>query len=364
MMKRLCTSSASAALALAVLALGSARGDGVKVSAVGGAVMLPDNQTLVVSLAADATLLYIDTAGEKESKRVQVEFQPAALAAQGDKLFAAAKGTSTVHVCDAASGKELKIVKLPGEPILALACHPSKGLVYASNQSCEVFSIDPEQGTATKTKAKGQMLAVDPVDGGFVYSGVQKPIRDVLVLQQAGAGQITVSFAKADARAVMLKSAVDDQDLKPTAANDNAALNGRWLAVSPDGKQVAMAGGGGWHSKTDAKFHYVVAVFDASDLQGMNGQVETGPYPAAVAFHPVLPLGVALASDLTVFSTKSFAKKESFKPQKGGAAAYLGFGAKGTKVVYLPAGDDALVQFFPLQLTDQDRETLNQAFSK
>jgi len=354
----------SAAVALVALAAGLTRGEDVKLASVGGAVMLPDGQTLVLALTPDATLLYVDTLAEKVSQRVEVDFQPAALAAQGDKLFVAAKGTSTIHVCDAAGGKELRNVKLPGEPVLALACHPAKGLLYATNQNSEVFSIDGEQGTATKTKAKGQMLAIDAVDGSFVYTGVQKPIRDVLVFRKGAGGEVTVSFAKADVRAVMLKYAVDDQDLKPVAANDNAALNGKWLAVSPDGKQAAMAGGGGWHSMTDPHFHYVIAVFDASDLQGMNGQVDTGPYPAAVAFHPVLPVGVAYASDLTVFSAKSFAKKDSFKTQKGGAPAFLGFGAKGTKVVFVAAGDNSSVQFFPLQLTEKDQDALKQAYQK
>src|SRR5262249_54956838 len=161
----------------------------------------------------------VDTAAEKEAKRVELDFQPAALAAQGDKLFVAGKGAAAVHVCDAVTGKELRSVKLPGEPVIALACHPSKGLLYAANESCEVFSIDPEQGTATKTQAKGQMLAIDAADGGFIYTGVQKPIHDVVVLQQAAGGRINVSLARANVRAVMLKYAVDDQDLKLAAAN-------------------------------------------------------------------------------------------------------------------------------------------------
>ncbi len=363
-MKRCRPLTVAPILLLAALAYGPARGEAVKVPPVGGAALLPDGQTLVLSAPNDAALVYIDTAAEKEAKRVEVDFKPAALAVQGDKLFAAAQGTAAVHVLDAATGKEVRSVKLPGEPVLALACHPAKGLLYASNQNCAVYSIDPDKGTATLTKAKGQMLAVDPSDGGVLFTGVQKPIRDVMVLQKGAGGQVTVSFAKAGVRAVMLKYAADDQDLKLVAANDNAALNGKWLAVSPDGKQAAMAGGGGWHSMTDPRYHYVVAVFDASDLQTMNGQVDTGPYPSGVAFHPVLPLGVASASELIVFSAKSLAKKDSFKPEKGGSPAFLGFGARGTKVVFAAAGDEASVQFFPLQLTEKDQDALNQAYSK
>ncbi len=41
----------------------------------------------------------------------------------------------------------------------------------------------------------------------------------------------------------MLKFAVDGTDLKLVAYQDNAAINGRGLALSPDGKRIAMAGG-------------------------------------------------------------------------------------------------------------------------
>ena len=71
-----------------------------------------------------------------------------------DQLFAVAKGSAVVHVLEAASGKEVKQIRVPGEPLQSLACHPRKGqLLYGANLNDEVYAIDTEKETATKTKA-------------------------------------------------------------------------------------------------------------------------------------------------------------------------------------------------------------------
>jgi hypothetical protein len=81
----------------------------------------------LLSLTAEGKLGFFDTAADKEVKQVEVDFKPTVLARQGDQLFAVAKGTAIVHVLEAASGKEVKQIRVPGEPIQALACHPGKG---------------------------------------------------------------------------------------------------------------------------------------------------------------------------------------------------------------------------------------------
>ena len=374
-MKNYCCSRWAAA-AIVVAAASFVRADSsIKVAGVGGAVLLSDNQTLVVSITPEATLLYFDTAAEKELKRVELDFKPTALALQGDKLFAGAAGASAVHVLNPDTGKEVKVIKIPGEPIQELACHPEKGLLYATTTGSVILGFDLEKGLTYKTPVKGQMLAVDPVDGNFVYAGIQKPIKDTLVFEEHGS-RTTLSMRKANERALLLKYAVHGKNLKLVAVNDNAAINGRRIALSPDGKLIAMAGGGGWQSKSYRKRVYGVPVFETSNMVTQAGLVETGPYPGGVAFHPVLKLGVAYHApqpEVIVFSTKSFAKKESLKLPKSGdpiaSLAYLGFGAKGTKVVYaLAAGPGpngaALLGVASLKLKDEDLETLKKAYSK
>src|SRR5438105_7682078 len=75
--------------------------------AMGGGAVSPDNTTLVVSLTNKTELVYFDTQAGKETKRVQVEFQPTQLVWHDTILFAAQKGSGLVHILDAASGKEL-----------------------------------------------------------------------------------------------------------------------------------------------------------------------------------------------------------------------------------------------------------------
>src|SRR5262245_56047765 len=132
---------------------------------VGGIVMASDHQTMILSLPSQGKLVYFDTVGEKELKSVEVDFQPTALAIQGKKLFATAKGTAKIFVLDADTANVIREIALPGEPIGRMDCHLAKGLLYAVNLNNEVYSIDPDKGTHQKTAAKGQMFVVDPSDG-------------------------------------------------------------------------------------------------------------------------------------------------------------------------------------------------------
>jgi hypothetical protein len=376
-----------AVLAVVLVSAGIVRADtSFTVPPIAAGIMLPDNQTFVVSVPTKGMLIYFDTLADKETKRIDVDFQPAFLAAQGKKLFASAKGAATVYALDAETGKELKTIKVPGEPVSALACHPSKGYLYSVNTNNEVYSIDTEKAEATKTAAKGQLIAVDPNDGTLVYTGIQKPIRDQLVFRERAGKEVTVTFEQANLRALMLKYKADAKELKLEAANNNAAVNGKAMAVSGDGKQIAMAGGGGWRSTTDPKANYAIAAFDTSDMSSLLGQIETGAYPDGIAFHPVLRLGAAyhtgLAEEILVFNTKSYVTKDTLAFKKkairtGPSGPILTFCGQGTKVIIatiplvLPKGIPAEkgegqteMQFIPLTLTDADKEQLKKAYEK
>jgi hypothetical protein len=379
-MKRL--RSVAAVLTLVVLpgSFGATRAQtSFTVESIGGMVVLPDGQTLVVSVPSKGTLVYYDTDAEKETKTVELDFKPAALVVHGEKLFVSTKGAATVHILEADTGKEISKIKLPGEPVKAMACHPSKGWVYAVNSTNDVIAIDPEKEKAVKTRAKGQLVAIDG-EGKFLYTGIQEPIQDVVVIERANGGRTRISLATTNERALMLKYAVDADKLKLVAANDNAAINGRNLAVSPDGKLVAMAGGGGWQSKKDPKRNYTVAVFDTADMKDPAGQVDTDAYPSAVAFHPVLGIGAVYRDDITsggeliIFNSTSCARKTVFNVKRKHCSALLGFGGKGTKVICatidehpdtgLNKSKDQVIEIFPLELTDKDKEALKKEYPK
>ena len=343
-----------------------------KMGPIGGAVMTPDNKTLIVSITTEAKLAFFDTVNDKEIKKVEMDYQPTVLAIQGKKLIVATKGSPILRVLELDTLKEIKAIKLPGEGVQSIACHPEKGLVYAVNLQHEVFAVDLVAGTGKKTAAKGQLIAVDSVDGKSVYTGIQEPMREQLVFQERG-GRVMVSLMKANQNALMLKYSVNGSDLKLVGLNDNAASNGRGMGLSSDGKLIAMAGGGGWRSKTDPKVTYAVAVFDTTDMKTIVGLVETGAYPGAVSFHPVLKIGAAYQAnpnepELHIFNKKSCAVKEKFKMEKdnSGGTAVLMFGGQGTKVICGSVGlrnnKEAVLEFFPLTLTDSDKEALKAAY--
>ncbi|MBP3957226.1 hypothetical protein J8F10_18345 [Gemmata sp. G18] len=339
-----------------------------------GGVMLADAKTLVVSIPSKATLVYYDTIAEKELKRVELDFKPTFMAVQGDKLFVATDGSAKIHVLDGATAKELKEIAVPGEPVQALGCHPTKGLLYAVNFQNQVYAIDSDKGSVDKTGATGQYIAVDPSDGKTVYFGIQKPIRNVLVMEEGPGKSVKISLATANIRAVILKYAVADKDLKLIGVNDNASVNGTSLAVSSDGKQVVLAGAGGWRSKVDPRSVPGVAVFDTKDMETRLGQTESpGGGPQGVAFHPNLNLGVTLCVDakgkLLTFSTKSFVSKDTYDVRDGSHPCVLTFGAKGTKIIYgsmpgVGGPKESTIEFFPLKLSDAEKEILQKAYPK
>src|SRR5262249_22405015 len=135
----------------------------------GGFVLTPDLVTLILSQPAQAQLLYIDTVDERITKRVDLDFQPTALALQGDTLFAAAKGSALIYALDAKTGAVKKRLNSGGEAIRQLACHPQRGRLYATSNDNSVYSINPATGDVVKTVARGDFLAVDQVSGGSVY---------------------------------------------------------------------------------------------------------------------------------------------------------------------------------------------------
>ena len=283
--------SAVPALAQVDVKLDETNSTTLPLPAPGGWVLSPDGETLIVSSPKTAEIIYIDTSKEKEVKRVKVKFQPAALALRGSSLYAVAKGSSLLYVLDAQTGQSKKQVRVPGEKLAQLACHPTTGPLFATNDQFEVLAVNTETGKLEKTEAQGNFLAVAP-KGDFLYTGTQKPIKDVLVLSRGPRHSVKVGVAKTNINSTIVKYSLKAEKMEPVAMKGNAAINGRALAVSPDGQKIAMVGAGGMQGK-DGKRVYAIAVFDTSDLETELGQVETGAYPANLSFHPVLDIGVA-----------------------------------------------------------------------
>ena len=383
--------SAMPALAQVDVKLDETNSTKLPLPAPGGWLLSPDGETLIVSSPKTAEIIYIDTSKEKEIKRVKVNFQPAALALRGSSLYAVAKGSSLLYVLDAQTGQSKEQIRVPGETLVQLACHPSAGPLFATNDQFEVLALKMGTSKLEKTEAQGNFLAVAP-KGDFLYTGTQKPIKEVLVLSRGQRNSVNVGVAKTNINSTIVKYSLKAEKMELVAMKGNAAINGRALAVSPDGQKIALVGAGGMQGKS-GKRAYAIAVYDTSDLETQLGQVETGAYPSDVSFHPVLDIGVAEKfggdRELLLFDARSFAviKTMAFKTRGGAAseAGLLTFGGRGTKLIYYPPGSPAAsrnspgrvgsrarsgsgqdqqgqLYLIPLELTDDQKAELARAF--
>jgi Tfp pilus assembly protein PilF len=317
----------------------------------GGFVTLANLKTLIVSIPSKSELVTYDTtpAKTKETKRAKLDFKPGRLAIQGKVLLALAAGGAELRVLDLESGKTLKTIAVPGEPVVDLACHASKGFVYVSNAKDEVFTVDLKSGAVGKTGAQGRWLAVDP-KGAALFTGTTPP---------AGKGP---------ERSVLRKYLIKGKELGFAASNKNAAIRGCSLHLSPDGKAVFMAGAGGWCAEgVEPKDNDIISVFSADDLVTSIGQLELGGRPDCAAFHPVLDVCSAVRADneLLQFNSKSFvrADRTNLQGETNDDPGFIGFAAHGEKVVCYRPGCSRLY-VLTLVLTPDDRKALDKAYGK
>jgi hypothetical protein len=373
----------------------------IALSTPGGWVMSADGETLIVSSPSKAELIFINTSEGTVTKKFKVDFQPGPLALHGTALCAIGKGSSLVYVLDPTTGKVRKTIKVPDSKPIRLACHPSKGPLFVSTDSYAVLTINAETGRVSSTPAQGNFLAVDPASGEYLYTGTQKPIQQMLVLRRGPGNSVRANVSRTNQNSFLAKYAIQSKGLKPLEMNPDAVVNGRELAVSPDGKRVAIVGGGGVQGD-NGKRVYAIPFYDTADLDSQLGQVETGAYPTNVSFHAVLDLGVAEKSngELILFNTRSLTTLKTIPPPpRSGTsteAILLTFAGRGTKLAYYrngtgsgtdvgrparaprargrvkapapapPAAADSKEQgqlsLIPLELTDEDRAELAKAY--
>jgi hypothetical protein len=346
-----------------------------QVPTLGDLVMLPDAKTLVVSVPSAGELWYYDTVNDKQLKKVDVEFQPTAMAVQGKSIFVVKKGTTTIHVIDVASGKGTKELKISGDPIQKLACAPGKGLLYATNEALDVYAIDPETGKSSKTKAGGQEIVVDPAGGEFVYTSVYSSTKDRLLVQEIpGQKAVSIQLVKGKTANLLLKFQVTGNDLKCVAANENGGSGGAWFSVSRDGKLIAMSGP--YRGPNVKGLNFNITVFETGDLKTPAGTLDHSAFPRAIAFHPQLDLVATIADgnpkQAFVFNAKSFAKKQTFEVPNLSIFPYkVIFGGEGSKLIsavgMLKTGkQDAAVAIsvHDLTLTDEQKAELKKALKK
>ncbi len=342
----------------------------------GGWTLLDDQRTLVAALTEKAELIHIDTVDGAELRRDRLEFQPGSMASQGRTLYVIRANSSFLYAVDAATGKVKQEFKIPGDPLVRLACAP-KGRLYASTAKGGILSIDPASGAAAATGARGLFLAVDP-KGQFVYTGRTSPNDWEFEIEKDADGVVTFYSDNWGYRSMIRKYAVSGTSLKQAAITNNAAVNGRALVLSPDGTRIAMPGGGGWRPKQSGggAGGYTIAVFDTKDLSTMLGQVDLGAYPENIAFHPILDKGAALKSEseLTLFNTKSLTSLKKWQilgaPRGFNEPGWLLFAGRGETLVYwqmasiTEKNQTGRLYLIPLDLSPEEKSALQKVYGR
>jgi hypothetical protein len=406
---------ALSAAAVVLLALGHALaadgphegGDsGLALPSIGGWVMLADGVTLIVAVPDESKLVYIDTIGDKELKRVALPFPPNRLAVQGRLLFASVQGASVVHVLDLDSGAEKRQINLPGGFVVDMVCHPQKGLVYASMSSQgKILAIDPNAGSTALTGedhspllgavmlppgyrlpasgapprvGTGRFLAVDPKNASTLYASY---LNEVSTWHE-GRRRETWSYLGLKKFIVKGRMEVNPRNmwqrgnasilppgwfwpLEVIRINAKAEPSGSFypLSFSSDGKNIGITDGHQWE------------LLSTADLESRNGTVACSG-AADLAFHPVLELvavegdngGTGRGTALYLFNTRSLTQVAKITLSAGRFAKtppscrLLGFGARGTKLLYYDWLRGGFLRSFPLTLTAPELAALAKAY--
>jgi hypothetical protein len=357
---------------------------------IGGWVMLADGVTLIVALPERAKLAYVDTLAEKEIKRVDLPFKPDLLAVQGKRLFASVSGGSAIHVLDLDSGVDRGALHLPEGPATGLACNPSKGPLFATlpdpTMAGAAVVIDPITGAIAYTghmvpnamdprKVAGLTLAVDPSNADGFYT----------LAPWAGGRHATPgrTLVKATIRSPVPYRPYAGPPFKPPHHDPQAMPAGLVAPASEYATYPRVARADSMvHASGNGKLVGVID-FDGngvSVLLGRNPGEKVGmmdcPSTSDFAFHPALDLAAAEGDGpprkkertLYLFNGKSLAEVARFPlghgpPDDEPNGRLLTFGGRGTKLVYYDASRGKRLRFFPIELTEKDRETLDRAYA-
>jgi hypothetical protein len=363
--------------------------------------------TLIVALPDKAQLVYVDTVDEKEIRRVDLPFKPDLLAVQGKQLFASVYGGNSIHSLDLSTGVNRKELRLPAGPLTGLACNHAKGPLFASipdpTKVGAVVAISPTTGALAYTahnlpspppmppmnrftaqgpihplepkKVAALTIAADPSNPEGFYSivyitggrhathgvGVLRVgVRDATPYRPYSGPPYKPSFNDPQAIPVGLIALADRFQTSPMVGTVNTAVH-----ASGDGRHVGILdlGGNG------------ITLLSSQNLDEKIGMMDC-PHASDFAFHPVLDLAVAEGDESVhkkdraffLFNGKSLVEVARFPLGHGPSqednpnGRLLTFGGRGTKIVYYDPSRGHRLRFFPLSLSEKDKETLEKAF--
>ena len=241
-----------------------------------------DGETLIVYPRKPLRSIYIDTSKEKEVKRVKVNFKPATLALRF-VTFAVAKGTSLLYVLDAQTGQSKEQIRAPGDTLVRLACRPSAGPLFATNDQFEVLALEMGTSKLEKTEAKATSWPSPPRETSSTPAP-QETDQGRSRTEPWAANSVNVGVAKTNINSTIVEYSLDPEKMEPVAMKGNAAIDGHGSCApsAPTARRLPWSAPAACRVE-NGEHVYAIAVYDTSDLETQLGQVETGAYPAGMS---------------------------------------------------------------------------------
>ena len=143
------------------------------------------------------------------------------------------------------TGAVRKTIKVPGSKPIRLACHPTKGPLFVTTDSYAVLTINPKTGRRELDSRPGQLSGCGPGQWRVPLHRHSETDPANAGLQAGPGNRCALTFPN---QSELVPGEVRHPEHGSQAAGNESrrrSVNGQELAVSPDGKKVAMVGGGG-----------------------------------------------------------------------------------------------------------------------
>ncbi len=225
----------------------------------------------------------------ERSVKVPVESSIVSACANGGSLYLMLKTPSALAKVDPTTGKIDKQWLLKSTSA-SVAVYPIQNRAFFPVGG-NIQALDLQTSEVSSTKFICTKVRVDPRQK-FCYSYIHPGFRNDSGHMIVGGRPVFFQRSSGDwAQTSLVRHAIADDELLVSSFRLNAASNGRVLHVSPDGRWIAVVGGGGWRpTSVEGKTGYGVAVFSADDLNNVQGFYATEAYPQGAAVNPVASL--------------------------------------------------------------------------
>ncbi len=250
-------------------------------------------QDRVFAFGGDLSHYYVfEGKSPERAAKVSVEGSIVSACANGGALYVMLKNPAALAKVEPATGKIEKRWPLKSTAA-SLAVYPIQNRAFFPvNGSMQTLDLQTSEVAATKFICS--KVRVDPRQR-FCYTYIHPGFRNDSGHMLVGGRPVFFQRSSADwAQTSLVRYAIADDELLLSSFRLNAASNGRVLHVSPDGRWVAVVGGGGWRpTGVEGKTGYGVAVFSADDFGNVQGFYATDAYPQGAAVNPVAGLVAA-----------------------------------------------------------------------